>query len=1238
MSPTEERLRIFLAILLLGIFAQISQAVLIREGLVVFYGNEMSLGVFFGSWLLWLATGSASVLVLGGRRLVKKPLPWLRGLLLVLPLVLLVQVLALRSVRGLLHVSSAEFVPLGELLLTVLLISGPGGFLLGIAFPLSCRALTEHQDPVGAAGAVADISRLYAIDALGALLGGVFFTFVLIPWLGLVETLAVSLLALGLGGLLLPGCRWPGMIAALMAMVAGLAGLTNPFAQAAEWQLERLRFARLQPGLELVDAMETRAGHVALARLGPQYSLVRDGRIAESFPLPEAAEQDAAYLTAQATGAKRVLLLGGLVGGLATELLRYPLEHIDVVEEDRRAFERIRPYLPDADRRALADPRLHLHFEDGRRFINRLSPEVRYDLVLVAAADPASAAANRYFTAELYREIRDHISPDGVLCTRVSSASNYLGGAVRSYSGSVFRTLESVFPHLALMPGDIHLYCAATRAGRVTEDPDILAARYLATPLDGHRFPAQSFHSLLPAESVRFAREQLGSGVSELNTDERPVTYYLNMILWGKLTASGFVAWLERLRTLGPWPYLLPLGVFVGLWLLRRSLEGFTRPALLRQSGALVLATLGFIAMAVQLLVLLGYQARVGFIFERIALLNGLFMTGLALGAGGIGRWLASRGDAALRLAGVMGLTGVAVIALPELLVGLTLLAAETQEAGYALLSFGAGVLTGIGFPLGVQLAQATSAQVIVSSGASEAADSLGGALGGLLTGALLIPLLGVQGTCYLLAAYALIGALPLLFARFTPEAIPSLRRRGQPTFPWPGLSWSLGFLVLLALGWSLLSRGSGPAPQLRFDERLLEAVSGSDRFALNEQPFLWYRGTGGEAGVESASAASLAAAPEVRGFAGPINLLLAIDETGLLRGVRYIDSSETPSYIQGIEVWLEGLSGKDLSGVGLSLERIDALSGATVTSRAVLETLNRSTQVLGAAAFGRSFAPVAAPPPLAALWTPRFLVTLGFVVLFFPVYLRGQEGWRLLYLGTSLILLGLWLNGLVTEVDLVNLSQGKLASLEENPQHWLLIGFVGVTGLLFGQVWCGYLCPFGALQELVSRLGRWARLRTYPDRPLETRARYLKFLLLAILLIAVWGSGVGFWASFNPMQHAFGDHWRGWMLALLTIALVGSLFYVRFWCRYFCPFGAFLALFNKIALLRHLAPQRRFEHCDLGVRDEYDLDCIQCHRCLGGRDTRLSAPHHPAGGRGSRRKRSTSEPQRGQVQPDWPG
>ena len=164
-------------------------------------------------------------------------------------------------------------------------------------------------------------------------------------------------------------------------------------------------------------------------------------------------EQTAAYVSSQAVGAKKVLMFGGLAGGLAAELLRYPLQRLDLVQQDRRAFERMRPFLMPETRAALEDPRLQLHFLDGRRYLNNLSA-AGLDLVLVLHAVPTSAHSNRYFTREFYARVRSNLAPDGVFCTRVSSASNYLGSTVRSYTGSIYQTLSEVFPSVVAVPAE----------------------------------------------------------------------------------------------------------------------------------------------------------------------------------------------------------------------------------------------------------------------------------------------------------------------------------------------------------------------------------------------------------------------------------------------------------------------------------------------------------------------------------------------------------------------------------------------------------------------------------------------------------------------------------------------------------------------------------------------------------------------------------------------------------------
>jgi len=1213
------RQRLYLALVALGAYAQVAQALLVRESLVVFYGNEVSLGAFFGSWLLWVAVGSVGIILFRERAWVQDPLPAVRVVTLLLPFLLALQIVLARSLRFFLHVSSAEFVPLGDLLAAILVMNLPTGLAVGVAFPLACKALgrvSEDGMPTPSADtrrSVRDVSHLYIFDAMGALLGGVLFTFVLIEWLGIWRSIgAVAvLLAAAAASLAMRGRR--ARAAALSVAILGLGLAATPAGRWVETEMERLRFASLQPGLELVEAVETRYGHVALARLGPQYSVVIDGRVAESFPVPREAEQAAAYFYAQAPGSRRVLLFGGLIGGLAEELLRYPVERVEVVEQDRTAFERIRPHLPESTRTALSDPRLTVHFQDGRRFANELTGNEGYDLVLVLGADPASAYSNRYFTREFYARMHEAMSAQGVLCTQVSSASNYLGRDVKSYSGSVFTTLGRVFPHMAILPGDEHVYCASAAPDRVSEDPHVLEQRYRDTPLDEHRFPALSFYSLLSTERVAFVRQQLEQETGELNTDARPVTYYLNMILWGKFTASRFVEWLQALRRLGLWPYLVPLLVLTALWLLRVGLETPSRPRLRRQSATFALTVLGMVAMAVQLTLLFSYQSHVGFVFGRIALLNSLFMAGIAVGAGAVGQRLARGRRPALALGAVMLLVAACLAALPALLGVIAELGGKTQEGVYLLLCAVAGLLTGTAFPLGVHLAQVDTSDVLQASGIMEAADDLGGALGGLVTGALLVPVLGVPGTSYLLAVFALVAIVPLVYAQFAPPTIPVLRERGYRAFPYPGLSWALALAVVTVFAFSVLWQRAAPAPTLHFDDETLAAVSGSAAFELHEAPMPHYLGSGrsGDSAGEpqqpaarTVSLATMAVADDIRGHAGPINLLVSVDDRGTLRGVRYLHSRETPSYIMGIDTWLRGLSGKDVSGAPLSLDEIDALSGATVTSRAALASINRAVAAGAGEAFGARFAttPETEAPP--GPWSSaRFLAVLALLIAFFPVYRSGRDGPRLAYQAAALVVLGLSFNTLLTEVDVFNLGRGDLPSPSGEPHWYLLAGFVALTGLLFGQAYCGYVCPFGALQEFISRAGRFLHLRSYVEHGLETRTRYVKFVLLALMLCAMWMTGDTTWGSFNPMQHVFASHWGGWTGALIGVSLVGALFYYRFWCRYFCPFGALLALTNKLALLKRWGPARRFEHCDLGVRDEYDVDCIHCHRCVTGKD-----------------------------------
>ncbi|MDZ4179305.1 MAG: 4Fe-4S binding protein, partial [Coriobacteriia bacterium] len=152
-----------------------------------------------------------------------------------------------------------------------------------------------------------------------------------------------------------------------------------------------------------------------------------------------------------------------------------------------------------------------------------------------------------------------------------------------------------------------------------------------------------------------------------------------------------------------------------------------------------------------------------------------------------------------------------------------------------------------------------------------------------------------------------------------------------------------------------------------------------------------------------------------------------------------------------------------------------------------------------------------------------------------------------------------------------------------------LLAGSV-ILAFAFRRSFCGQICPLGALQGIFGWLGAKAMQKRFTmpailDRP----ARYLKYALLVFFGVWTW------WAADLVMRPY--DAWAAWAhitspevftefsigLSILGVSLAGSFFYERFFCKYLCPMGAFLALFSKLSFL--------------GIRRDA-VTCIDCGKC----------------------------------------
>lgn len=387
-----------------------------------------------------------------------------------------------------------------------------------------------------------------------------------------------------------------------------------------------------------------------------------------------------------------------------------------------------------------------------------------------------------------------------------------------------------------------------------------------------------------------------------------------------------------------------------------------------------------------------------------------------------------------------------------------------------------------------------------------------------------------------------------------------------------------------------------------------------------------------------------------IPGYSGkPITTLVGLDTHGVITGVKILHHQEPilavgvrPENLQRFIDQFTGISAAQRVQVGGQREgyvSIDAISGATITTMVLNAAITRSAHrvaesrgLLGADLRQTTADAARDKQPIwAAAWQQRrvqigVLVTallLLSLILIFQDWLARHPSFLLYvrdgYLVFTVLFIGWYTLAQLSVVNVLTfvgaiMHDFRWGSFLIDPMMFILWAFVAMTLLLWGRgVYCGWLCPFGALQELVNQFGRRMKIK---QRELPAVVHERLWALKYVILIALFGvslQSIGQvlpYIEIEPFKTAITMRFqREWAYVLYAGVLVFiSLFNRKFYCKYLCPLGAALAFPARLRLFDWL---RRYKECGRpcqicatecevqAIKSTGEINANECHYCL---------------------------------------
>lgn len=312
--------------------------------------------------------------------------------------------------------------------------------------------------------------------------------------------------------------------------------------------------------------------------------------------------------------------------------------------------------------------------------------------------------------------------------------------------------------------------------------------------------------------------------------------------------------------------------------------------------------------------------------------------------------------------------------------------------------------------------------------------------------------------------------------------------------------------------------------------------------------------------------------AKDVQGYGGLVPLRIHVSKDGVVAAIEAEPNAETPDFFNQAKLLLTRWQGKTVDEAMAETDKVDAVSGATFSSNAIIANMQRGLAYANRHAAQSKAADDASGAILegsgsssASGWTiggiaALIVALLGAIV---PLVYKSRR-WHTVQLVLNVVVLGLWTGTFVSFTLLMRLFSGglSLAALATLAAPLLMV-VVALFYPLAGKPghYCAHVCPFGSAQELAGKLTRRKlRVPVRLNKALNMFRTILWAVLMVLLLTGTWVA----WIDYELFTAFLYSSASVWVVVLAVLFLVLSVWVPRPYCRYVCPTGTLLRGFMR--------------------------------------------------------------------------